>query len=560
MAFNKSFNKNINKSSASSSPISIDKSYEPSMAKSMTAYLPTYKAENLYGQSQEAGFEYKLPSSMLRKMYERNVVVRAAIDTIINEVVSANWVIKPVKEDVELDEGKKKEQQEAIDKITNFLHHPNENRESFRYVLEKMMWDLLIYDAGVLEKVRNMGGDKLKELYAIPGDTIKIKVDEHGKLLGYWQVIPGSKWQPKFFGPDDLTYIIMNPRSHTPYGFSPLHTLENMVTAFLYSEHYNIKYFENNATPRGILEVGTMNETQLDRFREYWRQEHIQQPHRVMVLSNPYAHEGKGGVKWVPLAMSSKDMELMQYLNWLMKMILMVFGVTPSEVGWTEDTARAPGMGQMLQSQAFKNKAIYPMMQRISTFLTEEVILEEFDRKDLKFEFVEEQSAQDKLIKAQLDTLLVNAGIMTVDEIRKERGLKPQQEMGGMGGPGGGGLDDILRGLQGKGPEEDFGTESALNIENTSKEPNVVDLAFNQIKTAVYDHLGLNDEAAKNPKFQDAMTNAYNELKNSIMDYVGKNKKGETGSLIKNAFNNLVKEIKLLTSMKTIDNILGGGQ
>jgi len=88
MAFKKSFDNHLNKSLNNTVSISeTGKSYQPEMQKSMTAYLPSYRPENLYGQSPEAGFEYKLPSSMLRKMYERNVVVRAAIDTIINETL-----------------------------------------------------------------------------------------------------------------------------------------------------------------------------------------------------------------------------------------------------------------------------------------------------------------------------------------------------------------------------------------------------------------------------------------------------------------------------------------
>jgi len=550
MAFRDGFNQTMNKafghSQVSARPSIVTSG--SSMEKSMRAYLPTYRDDARYGQPPEEGFEYKLRTSLLRKMYERNVVVRAAIDTIINEVVSAKFEIKPINPDEKVSPEKKSQQDKKIKEIEDFFNHPNENRESFRILLEKMMWDLLVFDAGVIEKVRNVGGDKLKEIYAIPGDTIRIKVDEHGKILGYWQVLDGTKRPPKFFKSDNIIYIVMNPRSHTPYGFSPLHTLENMVTAFLYSEHYNVKYFENNATPRGILELGAINEGQLDRFREYWRQENLQQPHRVMVVSNPHAHEGKGGIKWIPLALNAKDMELMQYLNWLMKMILMVFGVTPSEVGFADELRGAPALGQVLQSQAFKNKAIFPMMDRIARYFTEEIIVSEFGAKDLIFDFIEEQSIQEQLQKAQLDSLLIQSQIMTVEEVRKDRGLEIKK---GRGVPG---LEGILAGLQGK-PAP--GEEAVMGIEN---EPTIVDTAFKQLKEAVYNHLGLDESVESKPGVPETLDGAYNELKDSIEAYIGQKKTGETGSLIEDAFHRLVREIKLMTTMKHIDGILSGNR
>lgn len=568
MAFKQSFFGELSKSLGSSIYVpETGKIYEPKVDKSMKAYLPTYREEDKHGQRVEAGLGYRLPFRILRLMYEKNVVVRAAVDTIINEICAAKWIIKPVNEDEKLDPAKLQDQKARIKKIEQFFRHPNENRESFRFFMEKVLWDLLVYDAGVIEKVRNASGD-LKELYSVSGDTIRIKVDNFGKILGYWQVLeqsPGTKKDPKFFKQDDMIYVIMNPRSHTPYGFSPLNTLENMVTAFLYGEQYNIKYFENNATPRGILEIGNISEPQLDRFREYWRQENLQQPHRIMVLSNPNASEGKGGAKWIPLAVNSKDMELMQYLNWLMKMILMVYGVTPSEVGFADEVKGAPLTGQVLQSQAFKNKAIYPMMDRLASFYTEEIIVSEFDSPDLEFDFEEEQSVQEQLQKAQLDMILINAQIKTPEEARKERGLeiKKKPAFGGMFGQqqpqeqqpqqGGQDLDSILAGLQGKNPNE---VDVIVN-EEEAKEKNIVDTAFGQLKEAVFDHLGVDEQTAlTDGNVSSAIEQEYNNLRSAINDYMSQGKQSDTAKLIENAFKNLSNKVNFYLIQKQINSAL----
>jgi phage portal protein BeeE len=205
---------------------------------------------------------------------------------------------------------------------------------------------------------------------------------------------------------------------------SPLETLHNIVTAFLYGESYNLKYFENSSTPRGVLDLGpNITEDQLDRFRTYWQSETVQQPHRTFVVGG-----ASSGAKWTPIAITPKDMEFTNYMNWLMKIILAVFGVTPSEVGWTEEVRGAPATGQLLQSTAFRNKAIYPMMDKISYYLTRDIVWSEFGYDDLKFEFIEEQSLQEKMQKAQYDNMRLMSKIVTVNEIRKEEGLDPIEE------------------------------------------------------------------------------------------------------------------------------------
>jgi HK97 family phage portal protein len=288
-----------------------------------------------------------------------------------------------------------------------------------------MMKDLLLLDAGVLEKVPYEGEDEdhrgIAELYAMDGGNIRIDADKHGEIKQYWQVLEEEGVDPIPFEKDKIIYVMNNPRTDSLYGLSPLETLHNSVTAFLYGESYNIKYFENDARPSGIVDLGmSVAERELDRFREYWRAEHQQKPHRIMVVGG-----GGSGVKWVPISTTPKDMEMMNYLNWLMKIILMVFGVSPAEVGWTEDVSRAPAAGAMLQSLAFKNRAIYPIMGTIGHYLTESIINQEFGFEELQFEFIEETSIPDKIQKAQFYQYAIMGKWMTVNEIRKAEGMEP---------------------------------------------------------------------------------------------------------------------------------------
>jgi HK97 family phage portal protein len=485
-----------------------------SIEKSSKGVIAGFRDYDRYGQKREDE-AYRVSTRTMRLMYHNNPVIRAAVDTIINEVVAAKYDIVPVNKDDKLTKADKDKMQKKIDRCRNFFKHPNDRGENFQTIIKKMMKDLLLLDAGVLEKVPYEGAGEndddhkgLAELYAIDGGNIRIDADPHGDVNCYWQVLEEEGIDPIKFDKDRIIYIMNNPRTDSLYGLSPLETLHNSVTAFLYGESYNIKYFENDARPSGIVDLGmSVPERELDRFREYWRAEHQQKPHRVMVVGG-----GGSGVKWVPISTTPKDMEMMNYLNWLMKIILMVFGVSPAEVGWTEDVQRAPATGAMLQSLAFKNRAIYPMMGTLSHYITESIINQEFGYEDLQFEFIEETSIPDKIQKAQFYQYAVMGKWMTVNEIRKAEGMEPlklspegepilgadqgvveEAQQGGMGGATAPrkpiNWDKLLGGLSGKAPAGQPEQPNVDMVDGATTEPTTLESVGKNTLTEAFKNL-----------------------------------------------------------------------
>jgi len=233
----------------------------------------------------------------------------------------------------------------------------------------------------------------------------------------------------------------------------------------------------------------------------------------------------------------------------------MAFGVTPSEVGFADELRGAPALGQVLQGQAFKNKTIYPMMDRIASFFTEEIIVAEFNSPDLEFAFEEEKSLQEEMQAAQRDMILINAGIKTVEEVRKERGLEVEGQ-----GQGKGGLESILAGLRGQPSPDEEGMEETIVVdknESTEKQ-NLVEMAFNQLKNSILEAIG--DEEQTNDILQSLnsqnIEEAFKQLQTSINNYIGNKKIDLTGDQVTKAFERLSKEIKYYLTTKQIDSLL----
>jgi hypothetical protein len=192
----------------------------------------------------------------------------------------------------------------------------------------------------------------------------------------------------------------------------------------------------------------------------------------------------------------------------------MVFGVTPSKVGWTEEVRGAPATGQLLQSQAFKERAIFPIMEKIAWFLTEEIVHAEFGATELKFEFVEEFSLQDKLLKAQIHQYETMGQWKTVEEVRKEEGLETNTEGNANLNNDPGKWRDIIAGLQGK-TREDYEAEQKKKL-------------FDELSNHVREHIKLNStETTLSENPQEEIKNTFNQLKTEINTYIGKSVKNE---------------------------------
>ena len=480
---------------------SFDSMSSGDLEKASKAKMADYQKEEKYGKKREEDV-WTIPAKTMRRMYKYNPVVRAAVDTIINEIVSAKWQVAPIDQETKMDDTLKEE----VKKIEQFFRHPNTNKENFKTLLRKLLYDILLIDAGVIEKVKQKDGEGIAEIYAIDGSTIRIKTDEYGMIEKYYQVIDEKAVTPVEFEKDEIIYLSNWSRTESVYGMSPLETLHNSVTAFLYGENYNIKFFENNATPKGIIDLGGLvPERELDRFRQFWEAEQQQKPHRIMILGNIGTPDKPGsGVKWIPIAMQPKDYDMAKYLEWLMKIILMVYGVSPSKVGWTEEIKGAPATGQVLQAQAFKEKAIYPIMEKVAWYFTEEIIYHEFKSDKLKFEFIEEISLQDKMLKAQIHQYEIMGQWKSVDEIRKEEGMEVDE---------GNGMNQ--QGMPGQNGEEQFDMAGLIHGLRGEEKP-TKEQAYQQLADNIKQYLGKDVTQAVD------VPSAFKQMEQNIKEYLGK--------------------------------------
>jgi len=251
-------------------------------------------------------------------------------------------------------------------------------------------------------------GRQITELYSRDGASFLKEVDKFGFVNGYWQYSFQIPAHPMWFNRAEIIYFQQNPRSMTPYGFSAVQAVINIVKPLEYSVQYNKKYFEEGAIPDGIISSKDANEDDMRRIQRIWEEETIGQPHRLIFFNRD--------LEFKPLIASSRELEFLDTQKWYFDQVISAFQLTPNELGMTEDVNRATAASQ---SEVAKRKAIKPLISMLEYAITNELIKGEFGFTDVEFKITVEDPINDKQ-NADLYTSYLTNGLMTVNEIRTE--------------------------------------------------------------------------------------------------------------------------------------------
>ena len=187
----------------------------------------------------------------MRLVYEKNTWVRACIDKIVTRLALIPPKLYPIEQanskhnNTPASYKPSDEQLKHIEEVAEFLINPNSSRESFGSIRQKVDRDLLMYDAGSIEIVRGENGLPA-EMFAMEGASIMLSTDQAGNFTDYKKAYferveedPTGLW----YGIDELIYLVMNPRSGTPYGTSKVETLARTVVNAHKIENYNADLF-----------------------------------------------------------------------------------------------------------------------------------------------------------------------------------------------------------------------------------------------------------------------------------------------------------------------------
>jgi SPP1 gp7 family putative phage head morphogenesis protein len=319
-----------------------------------------------------------------------------------------------------------------IDEVKSFFKHPNKNGETFTEIMRAGTKDVLELDAGVIVKVfsvdsydfeqlepksgapllKPFGQRKMLEIYARDGASFLKETDKFGFSKGYWQYSYQIPAHPMWFNREEICYMMRNQRSMSAYGYAPTQAIMDIIKSLHYSTLYNKKYFEETSIPDGIIGMEGASETDIANFTNSWNQEFKGMPHKLAVLNNK--------VTWQPLNVSQKELEFLETQTWYYKLVISMFGLTPTELGLTDDVNRATST---TQAELARRKGIRPLLRIIEEYINSDII-PEFGYDGIEFSFIYDDP-QEKMARLENWGRELDMGLKTVNEIRVEMGLEP---------------------------------------------------------------------------------------------------------------------------------------
>jgi hypothetical protein len=263
------------------------------------------------------------------------------------------------------------------------LDHPNPD-DSFRSLLEQVVEDVIVGGFGAIEVQSTGNPERPLLLWPVDGATIKIRADWDGRPDSprYVQATGRVGQNANIvLNDDELMYIRLNPRTHTPFGLGRLEVAFETINQFLSANRYAGK-LASNSVVQYALWLQDLDPTQHDRLIRWWQDE-IEGTGRVPILSaenKPEVLHFGGG--------TDADLRL-QWQEFLLRMIGDAFDLPPMFLGLENDVNRSTA-GEMSE-HAFRS-AIVPTARLIAEHLTRDVIAKKLGWHDLEFVFADLES------------------------------------------------------------------------------------------------------------------------------------------------------------------------
>jgi hypothetical protein len=381
---------------------------------------------NSYGPLSEA---MPKPTPYNLRRFSETPIARRAINCIKDRIAGMRWRVQP-RQGYSLEAIPNGA--ERVRLLTDNFDAPNPD-DSFRTFAEQVLEDIVVGGYGAIEVQLRPGWEGDGELrspgrtgasaapqtlplvlWPVDGASIRMNLDWDGSPTSqrYMQVNDqsGANSQIKL-DDDELIYIRLNPRTHTPFGLGRLEVAFETISAFMGAHRYASR-LASNSVVQYALWLQDLTPEHHERLIRWWQDE-IEGTGKVPIISaesKPEVLRFGGG--------TDADLRL-QWQEFLLRVVADAFDLPPFYLGVERDVNRSTA--EEYNDLAFR-QAIVPTARLLAESLTRDAIAKKLGWTDLEFVFAELDTT-DPLEEAQIQQILLQNGVLTVNEVRRMRGL-----------------------------------------------------------------------------------------------------------------------------------------
>lgn len=367
---------------------------------------------SIFAPFRTSGVQNALPrptAANLRRFAE-TPVARRAINCIKDRIACMDWRIEERPNAEQSDD-----RAARIAALTSALEVPNES-DSFRTLIEQILEDVLVGGFGAAEIETTDDTALPVRLYPVDGASIQVNANWKGDANDprYAQVTGRAGTDALTpLRDDELMYIRLNARTYTVFGLGKLEVAFETISQFLQANRYAGRLAANSVVQYALWTNDRTPEQQ-ERLIRWWQDE-VEGSGRVPVISSqqkPEVLRFAGG--------TDADLRL-EWQQLLVTMIANAFDLPALMLGVEQGVNRATA--QELADEAFQN-AVVPLAKLIAEHITRDVIVKRLGWNDLRFAW-NDLDSRDEMKEVQIQTALIAAGVLTVNEVRAKRSLPP---------------------------------------------------------------------------------------------------------------------------------------
>ncbi len=378
-----------------------------------TALLPSILNPLRYGAGNQPALAKPSPANLRR--FAETPVARRAINLVKDKIVSMDWQVRVRRGHTAADV---LDAELRLNALRRALEEPNA-ADSFRTLWEQVIEDVLVGGFGAVEMESTDDPSQPFHLYPVDGATIQIdpawkgdpaqpRYAQQTGRLGTQALIPLLD--------DELIYIRLNSRSHTPFGLGRLEVAFETITQFLGANRYAGR-LASNSVVQYALWLNEATPEQHDRLIRWWQDE-IEGTGRVPILSSenkPEVLRFAGG--------TDADLHI-AWQEFLLRIIANAFDLPPMLLGLTGDVNKSTAGEQA--DEAFAS-AIVPVAKLVAEHITRDLFAKHLGWREFEFVFNDLES-RDETEELNIQIELLKANVLTIAEVRQMRGLVPLPE------------------------------------------------------------------------------------------------------------------------------------
>ncbi len=262
--------------------------------------------------------------------------------------------------------------------------------------------DMLIYGSGFLYINQNKYG-KIQSLHYVKRGDVSVQTNAHPIFKDFNIYVGGRGYLP-------FNFVILARNS--PDGVTGVGAVEEhktLLSAMYFTMKYEAVISKTGGNKKGFLQSERiLSESAMDKLKQTWRDLYANNENNMMVLNN--------GVKYVPSASTSVEMQLNENKRTNSEQIAQIFGLSPNVLSGCCSTA---------EYMSAVRTAVLPVVEQVQAALNQSLLTEE--EKGVKY-FVLDTSELlkgDTLSRYQAYEIALRNNFLQLDEVRYLEDRKP---------------------------------------------------------------------------------------------------------------------------------------